>query len=146
MQYFVLFYWYLNQKTLTGCGLHFICFILLTSCNFCLQVKKYNFDMIEKVDRSNGQKIFCSLNCLSLYRVNANAVTSKSIVCDNCSKSQPAQYHLTMSDGSIRNFCAYNCVLAFQNQFTSVPALTTTSMTRQITVPSQSENIKSSNN
>ncbi|XP_015924933.2 zinc finger MYM-type protein 4 [Parasteatoda tepidariorum] len=108
----------------------------ITQCLFC-KVKKYNFDMIEKVDRSDGQKIYCSLNCLSLHRVNANAASSKSIRCDNCSKTQPAQYHLTMSDGSIRNFCAYNCVLAFQNQFTSVPALTTTSMTRQLTTPVQ---------
>lgn len=24
------------------------------------------------------------------------------------------QYHLAMSDGSIRNFCSYNCVVSFQ--------------------------------
>lgn len=32
-----------------------------------------------------------------------------------------AMYHLTMSDATIRNFCTYHCVMAFQNQFAKVP-------------------------
>lgn len=31
----------------------------------------------------------------------------------------PAQYHLTMSDASVRNFCSYVCVMTFQSQFVS---------------------------
>lgn len=87
--------------------------------------------MIEKTDNNNQTQIFCSLNCLSLYRVSVNATSSKSVRCDNCAKNLPAQYHLTMSDGSVRNFCNYNCVMIFQNQYTNVCTLTSTSATRQ---------------
>ncbi|GIY13201.1 hypothetical protein CDAR_390041 [Caerostris darwini] len=89
----------------------------------CIQckVKKYTFDMIERLNESNQVQMFCSLNCLSLFRVNLSAISSKSIRCDNCTKNIPAQYHLTMSDGSIRNFCSYQCVLYFQNRFPAVP-------------------------
>lgn len=30
-------------------------------------------------------------------------------------------YHLTMSDATMRNFCSYPCVMAFQNQFPTTP-------------------------
>ncbi|XP_055931989.1 zinc finger MYM-type protein 4-like isoform X1 [Argiope bruennichi] len=101
----------------------------------CIQckVKKYTFDMIERISENNQVQMYCSLNCLSLFRVNLSATSSKCIRCDNCAKNIPAQYHLTMSDGSIRNFCTYQCVLLFQNQFTAVPALTTSTTTRQAT-------------
>uniref|UniRef100_A0A147BGX8 TRASH domain-containing protein n=1 Tax=Ixodes ricinus TaxID=34613 RepID=A0A147BGX8_IXORI len=103
----------------------------IVPCSWC-KVKKYNFDMVERVEPANSpslSQLFCSLNCLSLFRVNQSASSSRAIRCDNCSKMQPAQYHLTMSDTSIRNFCSYKCVLAFQNQFTNLPTLTTTSPT-----------------
>lgn len=103
----------------------------IVPCSWC-KVKKYNFDMVERVEPSStpsASQLFCSLNCLSLFRVNQSASSSRAIRCDNCSKMQPAQYHLTMSDTSIRNFCSYKCVLAFQNQFTNLPTLTTTSPT-----------------
>lgn len=95
----------------------------IVPCATC-KVKKYNFDMIEKSDNGQNQ-LFCSLNCLSLFRVSINATSTKIIRCDHCSKNSAAMYHLTMSDGSVRNFCTYNCVIAFQNQFTNVPTLTT---------------------
>lgn len=31
------------------------------------------------------------------------------------------QYHLTMSDSSIRNFCTYQCVMSFQSRFSNLP-------------------------
>lgn len=31
------------------------------------------------------------------------------------------QYHLTMSDASIRNFCTYQCVMSFQNRYNKRP-------------------------
>lgn len=100
----------------------------IVPCSWC-KVKKYNFDMIERVEPPSTSQLFCSLNCLSLYRVNQNASSSRVIRCDNCFKMQPAQYHLTMSDASIRNFCCYKCVITFQNQFTNLPILTTSSPT-----------------
>jgi len=43
----------------------------------------------------------------------------QAVLCDQCHKFVPAQYHLTMSDASVRNFCSYACVMQFQSQFTS---------------------------
>ena len=88
----------------------------ILACQWC-QAKKSNFDMVERVDTNNKTQLFCSLNCLSLYRVNLQATSNQSVTCDHCKKFAPAQYHLTMSDASVRNFCAYSCVMAFQAQF-----------------------------
>jgi len=90
----------------------------VVSCAWC-NCKKSNFDMIERVDANNKYQLFCSLNCLSLYRVNLQATSNQAVTCDQCRKCVPAQYHLTMSDASVRNFCSYQCVMAFQSQFAS---------------------------
>lgn len=90
----------------------------VVSCAWC-RGKKNNFDMIERVDANNKYQLFCSLNCLSLYRVNLQATSNQAVTCDKCRKFVPAQYHLTMSDASVRNFCSYNCVMAFQAQFST---------------------------
>lgn len=82
-------------------------------CNWC-KVSKYNFDMVQL---NNGNNRMCSLNCLSLYEVSINALARKRSKCDHCKLSKQPQYHLTMSDASIRNFCTYQCVLGFQSQF-----------------------------
>ena len=86
------------------------------TCAWCQSVKS-NFDMIERVDADNKYQLFCTLNCLSLYRVNLQATSNQNVSCDQCHKYAPAQYHLTMSDASVRNFCSYECVMAFQGQF-----------------------------
>ncbi|KAL8595304.1 hypothetical protein ACOMHN_020057 [Nucella lapillus] len=85
-------------------------------CSWCGS-QRDNFDMIERLDSSNKYQLFCSLNCLSLFRVNLQAKSNQSVLCDHCRKVVPAQYHLTMSDASVRNFCSYNCVMTFQSQF-----------------------------
>ncbi|XP_041353937.1 zinc finger MYM-type protein 3-like isoform X2 [Gigantopelta aegis] len=90
----------------------------IVPCAWC-GTKKPNFDMIERVDSNNKYQLFCSLNCLSLYRVNLQAKSNQSVNCDYCHKFVPAQYHLTMSDASVRNFCSYNCVMVFQSQFSA---------------------------
>lgn len=89
----------------------------VVQCAWC-GTKKSNFDMIERVDANSKFQLFCTLNCLSLYRVNLQATSNQSMSCDSCHKFKPAQYHLTMSDASVRNFCSYPCVMTFQSQFT----------------------------
>lgn len=91
----------------------------IVPCQWC-KVKKYNFDMIEKL--SGGNKIMlCSLNCLTLCEVSMNAISMKKLLCDQCGTLVTPQYHLTMSDTSVRNFCTYQCVMSFQSQFQSAP-------------------------
>ncbi|XP_045779210.1 zinc finger MYM-type protein 3 isoform X2 [Maniola jurtina] len=88
----------------------------IVPCNWC-KVKKYNFDMIRR-GQANGQVIMmCSLNCLTLYQVSVNAVSSRRMKCDMCKLWAMAQYHLTMSDATVRNFCTYQCVMSFQGQY-----------------------------
>lgn len=91
----------------------------IVPCQWC-KVKKYNFDMIEKY--SGGNKVMlCSLNCLTLCEVSMNAISMKKLHCDQCAALVTPQYHLTMSDTSVRNFCTYQCVMSFQSQFQSAP-------------------------
>ncbi|XP_035825720.1 uncharacterized protein LOC101855726 isoform X2 [Aplysia californica] len=95
----------------------------MVPCSWC-STSKPNFDMIERLDVESKYQLFCSLNCLSLYRVNLQAKSSQAVSCDQCKKTVPAQYHLTMSDASVRNFCSYTCVMAFQAQFAAKPQTT----------------------
>ena len=88
----------------------------IVTCSWC-RAKKSNFDMVERIDGNNVCQVFCSLNCLSLYRVQMQATSQNNVTCDQCHKPNPAQYHLTMSDASVRNFCNYECVVQFQKQF-----------------------------
>ncbi|CAK9819853.1 Zinc finger MYM-type protein 3 [Anthophora plagiata] len=92
----------------------------IVPCNWC-KVKKYNFDMIKKELKTGQVMMMCSLNCLTLYQVSINAVSAKRINCDFCREFSQAQYHLTMSDATIRNFCSYHCVMNFQAQYTKSP-------------------------
>lgn len=82
-------------------------------CNWC-KVSKYSFDMLQL---NFGKTRMCSLNCISLYEVSVSAMSRKRAKCDHCKLQRQPQYHLTMSDASMRNFCTYQCVLGFQGQF-----------------------------
>lgn len=50
-----------------------------------------------------------------------NAIAMKQQKCDQCNSMTTPQYHLTMSDASMRNFCTYQCVMSFQSQFSRAP-------------------------
>ncbi|XP_073828086.1 zinc finger protein without children isoform X2 [Musca autumnalis] len=91
----------------------------IVSCQWC-KVKKYNFDMILK-QQDNQEIQMCSLNCLTLYGVSISAFSRTVTKCDNCNAMATPQYHLTMSDASMRNFCTYQCVMQFQSQFARAP-------------------------
>jgi zinc finger MYM-type protein 2/3/4 len=82
-------------------------------CNWC-KVSKYNYDMIQM---DFGKIRMCSLNCLSLHEVSLNALTPKRTKCSHCKLLKQPQYHLTMSDTSIRSFCTYQCAIGFQGMF-----------------------------
>ncbi|XP_016950035.1 zinc finger MYM-type protein 4 isoform X1 [Drosophila biarmipes] len=93
----------------------------IVSCQWC-KVKKYNFDMIYQVGGQQDQEtLTCSINCLTMHGVSCNISARAVTKCDNCSNFNTPQYHLTMSDASMRNFCTYQCVMQFQNQFSRAP-------------------------
>lgn len=92
----------------------------IAPCHWC-KVRKYNFDMIRKQSGPHGAMMLCSINCLSMCEVSMNAIAMKQQKCDQCNSVTTPQYHLTMSDASMRNFCTYQCVMSFQGQFSRAP-------------------------
>ena len=95
----------------------------LVPCEWCKKMKA-SLDMLERSDANKEYRLFCTFRCLSMYRVLQKASSSESVVCDQCQRSAPASYHLTMSDASVRNFCCYSCIMAFNRQFTVDPSNT----------------------
>ncbi|XP_061870298.1 zinc finger MYM-type protein 4 isoform X3 [Colius striatus] len=88
----------------------------ITPCTLCKSLRS-SAEMIESTNNLGKTELFCSLNCLSAYRVKIVSSAGVQVQCNSCKTSANPQYHLTMSDGSIRNFCSYSCVVAFQNLF-----------------------------
>ncbi|XP_056365181.1 zinc finger MYM-type protein 4 isoform X6 [Oenanthe melanoleuca] len=88
----------------------------ITPCTLCKSLRS-SAEMVESTNNLGKLELFCSVNCLSAYRVKMVTSSGVQVQCNSCKTSANPQYHLAMSDGSIRNFCSYNCVAAFQNLF-----------------------------
>ncbi|XP_032844860.2 zinc finger MYM-type protein 4 isoform X4 [Tyto alba] len=88
----------------------------ITPCTLCKSLRS-SAEMIESANNLGKTELFCSVNCLSAYRVKMVTSAGVQVQCNSCKISSNPQYHLAMSDGSIRNFCSYSCVVAFQNLF-----------------------------
>ncbi|KAM4701633.1 zinc finger MYM-type protein 4 isoform 2-T4 [Discoglossus pictus] len=88
----------------------------ITPCALCKTLRS-SAEMIENTNNMGRTELYCSVNCLSAYRVQMVTNAGVQIQCNSCKTMSVPQYHLAMSDGSIRNFCSYNCVVAFQNLF-----------------------------
>ncbi|XP_045139102.1 zinc finger MYM-type protein 3-like isoform X2 [Portunus trituberculatus] len=109
-------------------------------CEAC-KVKKYNFDMIHRqVDEDFRDYFFCSLNCLDCKEpivngkksknggtaaaspksgsVTSNVVSDQPVTnCNMCNAMAKAQYHMVMSDNTLRSFCRYACASKYKNTF-----------------------------
>nr|XP_014352652.1 PREDICTED: zinc finger MYM-type protein 4 isoform X1 [Latimeria chalumnae] len=88
----------------------------ITPCTLCKSLRS-SAEMVESTNTLGKTELFCSVNCLSAYRVQMVTSSGAQVQCNSCKTSAVPQYHLAMSDGSIRNFCSYSCVVAFQNLF-----------------------------
>lgn len=93
---------------------------VISPCQWC-KVRKYDFDMVQKLSGPYAGRTLCSLNCMQMFAVSVNAIAKKKQKCDQCNSMGTPQYHLTMSDASMRNFCTYQCVMSFQSQFSRAP-------------------------
>uniref|UniRef100_A0AAY4CBN5 TRASH domain-containing protein n=1 Tax=Denticeps clupeoides TaxID=299321 RepID=A0AAY4CBN5_9TELE len=94
------------RKKATGC----------IPCTMC-QVLRLPSDMVESVDSSGKPDLYCSSTCVTAHKVQTVSSSGASVACDQCKTTSVPQYHLAMSDGSIRNFCSFNCVVSFQDNF-----------------------------
>ncbi|KAM8976838.1 zinc finger MYM-type protein 4 isoform 2-T2 [Pelodytes ibericus] len=88
----------------------------ITPCALCKTLRS-SAEMLENTNNLGRTELYCSVNCLSAYRVQMVTSSGMQIQCNSCKTLAIPQYHLAMSDGSIRNFCSYNCVVSFQNLF-----------------------------
>ncbi|XP_038657095.1 zinc finger MYM-type protein 4-like isoform X2 [Scyliorhinus canicula] len=88
----------------------------ITPCAWCKCLRS-SAEMIENTNSFGKAELFCSVNCLSAFRVHVVTTQGTSVQCNYCKVTMTPQYHLAMSDGSIRNFCSYNCVASFQGLF-----------------------------
>nr|XP_008531667.1 PREDICTED: zinc finger MYM-type protein 6 isoform X2 [Equus przewalskii]XP_023489503.1 zinc finger MYM-type protein 6 isoform X2 [Equus caballus] len=73
-------------------------------------------EMIETTNDSGKTELFCSINCLSAYRVKTVISSGVQVLCHSCKTSAIPQYHLAMSSGAIYSFCSSSCVVAFQGK------------------------------
>ncbi|XP_042566525.1 zinc finger MYM-type protein 4 isoform X3 [Clupea harengus] len=97
-------------------------------CAMC-KATRPSSDMLEGVDSKGKTELFCSATCVTAQRVHTVSSAGTSLPCDKCSTTAVPQYHLAMSDGSIRNFCTFNCVLSFQDNFNKTNAQVKLSVT-----------------
>ncbi|XP_037355949.1 zinc finger MYM-type protein 6 isoform X3 [Talpa occidentalis] len=74
-------------------------------------------EMVETTNDSGKTELFCSINCLSAYRIKTVTSSGVQVSCHSCKTSAIPQYHLAMSNGTIYSFCSSSCVVAFQNVF-----------------------------
>ncbi|XP_062385238.1 zinc finger MYM-type protein 4 isoform X2 [Sardina pilchardus] len=90
-------------------------------CAMC-KAMRTSSDMIEGVDSKGKTELFCSATCVTAHRVHTVSSAGTSLPCNKCGTTAVPQYHLAMSDGSIRNFCTFNCVVSFQDNFNKTNA------------------------
>uniref|UniRef100_A0A8C2NC30 Zinc finger, MYM-type 6 n=1 Tax=Cricetulus griseus TaxID=10029 RepID=A0A8C2NC30_CRIGR len=75
------------------------------------------FAEVNEITNDPGKtELFCSINCLSAYRIKTVISSGLQVLCHSCKTAAVPQYHVAMSDGTICSFCSSNCVLAFQGR------------------------------
>ncbi|KTF93154.1 hypothetical protein cypCar_00007486 [Cyprinus carpio] len=100
-----------NYKQKSGKRLH---------CPYCQDIKNIE-QMMEGTNIQGVTEFFCSQRCVALSQASPS-LTGTSFPCTTCKKVAVPQYHLAISDGSIRNFCSLDCVGKFQEKLNaSVP-------------------------
>ncbi|XP_010774712.1 zinc finger MYM-type protein 4-like [Notothenia coriiceps] len=76
-------------------------------------------------DQKGKVQLYCSSSCVELSRPPQHILTGAAFPCCECNVSAVPQYHLAMVDGTIRNFCSYDCVSIYRKSGnTSQPDLT----------------------
>ncbi|XP_062864108.1 zinc finger MYM-type protein 4 isoform X2 [Trichomycterus rosablanca] len=83
-------------------------------CPSCQDLKAID-QMLEGTNAQGVIEFFCSARCVANSQASCT-LSGASFPCTNCQKLAVPQYHLAMPDGSIRNFCTYECVAKFQER------------------------------
>uniref|UniRef100_G3PGR1 TRASH domain-containing protein n=1 Tax=Gasterosteus aculeatus aculeatus TaxID=481459 RepID=G3PGR1_GASAC len=73
---------------------------------FCVAI--VSFTIMER-DQKGKVQLYCSSPCVERSRPPRHVLTGTSFPCCLCKVTAVPQYHLAMVDGTIRNFCSYDC-------------------------------------
>uniref|UniRef100_A0A3Q3DB84 TRASH domain-containing protein n=1 Tax=Hippocampus comes TaxID=109280 RepID=A0A3Q3DB84_HIPCM len=69
--------------------------------------------IMERDDKGKVQ-LYCSPVCVQMSRPPLHTLTGAAFPCCLCKNVAVPQYHLAMVDGTIRNFCSFDCVSTFR--------------------------------
>ncbi|XP_007249436.3 zinc finger MYM-type protein 4 [Astyanax mexicanus] len=86
------------------------------SCTMCRGYHSMQ-EMVENINTEGSRELFCSTACVTAYKVQSVSSSGAAVECNNCKLVNVPQYHLAMSDSTIRNFCSLPCVVSFQDSF-----------------------------
>ncbi|XP_036397438.1 zinc finger MYM-type protein 4-like isoform X2 [Megalops cyprinoides] len=91
----------------------------LTKVSPCAQcgTPRSSAEMVESTGADGKIHLYCSMGCAA-SATPRSGIAGASFPCTNCKVVAVPQFHLALNDGTIRNFCSYNCVLTFQASFT----------------------------
>ncbi|XP_054469625.1 zinc finger MYM-type protein 4 isoform X2 [Anoplopoma fimbria] len=82
-------------------------------CAYCHKMAIVSFTIMERDQRGKVQ-LYCSSACVEQSRPPRHILTGTAFPCCLCKVSAVPQYHLAMVDGTIRNFCSYDCVTIYR--------------------------------
>ncbi|XP_034531021.1 zinc finger MYM-type protein 4-like isoform X2 [Notolabrus celidotus] len=82
-------------------------------CAFCRKLAIVSSTTMER-DQKGKVQLYCSSMCVDRSRPPRHILTGTAFPCCQCRVSAVPQYHLAMVDGTIRNFCSYDCVSIFR--------------------------------
>ncbi|XP_037343080.2 zinc finger MYM-type protein 4-like isoform X4 [Pungitius pungitius] len=92
-------------------------------CAYCHKMAVVSFTIMER-DQKGKVQLYCSSPCVERSRPPRHVLTGTSFPCCLCKVTAVPQYHLAMVDGTIRNFCSYDCVTIYRKSgITSQPDL-----------------------
>ncbi|XP_056281599.1 zinc finger MYM-type protein 4-like isoform X2 [Pseudoliparis swirei] len=84
-----------------------------SECANCHKMAIVAFTFMERDQRGKVQ-LYCSSSCVERSRPPKHVLDGTAFPCCLCKVSAVPQYHLAMVDGTIRNFCSYDCVCTYR--------------------------------
>ncbi|XP_019129180.2 zinc finger MYM-type protein 4-like isoform X3 [Larimichthys crocea] len=95
----------------------------MVECAYCHKMAIVSSTIMER-DQKGKVQLYCSSACVEQSRPPRHILTGAAFPCCLCKVSAVPQYHLAMVDGTIRNFCSYDCVTVYRKSgHTSQPDL-----------------------
>ncbi|XP_052388906.1 zinc finger MYM-type protein 4 isoform X1 [Carassius gibelio] len=120
----------------------------LVTCKMCHALRPAA-DAVDSPNSEGIRELFCSTSCVMASKVQTGSSSDVAVECNNCKLKLVPQYHISMLDGSVQNFCSYSCVLAYQESLSktkpkmAVKTVTSTSSNASTPNPSSSDSSSS---